>query len=369
MSYLDGVRRTLDDLAERSLRRYVRDAVPAGAIDFASNDYLGMARHPEVIAAWSRARRVGSGGSRLLSGAHPEHVALEADLAAWTGRERALLFSSGYLAAIGAIAGLAPFVEAAFSDGRNHACTIDALRLTKLPRTVHAHDAPPSAAARRVPSMLVTESIFGTTGTRSNIGEHVALLGTGDVLIVDEAHALGVAGPGGAGLCAPYGDPRIIVVGTLSKALGGAGGFVAGPADAIAYLATAARTFVFDTAPPPALASALRVSLNIVRGPHGERGRAAIRAHARRLVAELSAIGVRVAATDGPIVPIVIGDAATALAVGRELEARGIYAPAIRPPTVPRGESQLRVTLRSDHTGDDVRAFVHAMRSALATVR
>ncbi len=368
MSYLDRIRLTLDDLAERSLRREVRAGVPPDTIDFASNDYLGMASHPDVVAALREATRLGSGGSRLLSGAHSEHVALEADLAAWTRRERALLFSSGYLAVMGAIVALAPFVEAVASDERNHACAIDAVRLTKLPRRVHPHDAPPIPDAH-VATMYVTESLFGMTGTRVDIGARLRSLGQSDILVVDEAHALGVTGDAGAGLCAAHDDPRVVVIGTLSKALGGLGGFVAGPHDAIAYLATAARTFVFDTALPPAIAHAMRVSLNLVRGDEGERRRAHLRDLARTLVAELVAVGVNVSATDGPIVPIPIGDAAMALGIGRHLEACGIYAPAIRPPTVPRAQSQLRVTLRSDHTVGDVRAFADALASALATAR
>ena len=372
MSYLDRVRTTLDDLAERSLRRDVRAAVPPGTIDFASNDYLGLARHPRVVAALAGATRVGSGGARLLSGAHPEHVALEADLAAWTGREAALLFSSGYLAVLGAIVTLAPFVRAIASDERNHACAIDAARLTKVRRWVHAHDDPSTIASddgvndRREATMYVTESLFGMTGTRVDIGARVAMLGAGDVLVVDEAHALGIAGTRGAGLCAGHDDPRIVVVGTLSKALGGVGGFVAGPRVTIDYLASAARTFVFDTSLPPALASAVRVALELVRGDEGERRRAHVCELARVLHAELAAVGIETRPTDGPIVPIPIGDAAVALRVGKHLESCGIYAPAIRPPTVPPGEAQLRVTLRSDHSHDDVRAFARALASARA---
>lgn len=369
MSYLDRIRFTLDDLARRSLLRELRTAPPAGAIDFASNDYLALARHPEVVAAWGRATRVGSGGARLLSGAHPEHAALETEIAAWTGRERALLFSSGYLAAIGAIVALAPFAEHAYSDARNHACTIDALRLTKLSRSVHAHDSLPPTSQRRTPALIVTESLFGMSGTRVAIGERVASLGRDDILVVDEAHALGVVGIRGAGLCAGHQDPRVIVIGTLSKALGGAGGFVAGPADAIAYLSTAARTFIYDTAPPPGLASALRVALAIVCSDEGERRRARIGEHAQSLVALLADAGIAALPTQGPIVPIVIGEAAEALAIGRALETRGIYAPAIRPPTVPAAQAQLRVTLRSDHTSSDLRAFVAALIAARARPR
>ena len=320
MSYLDAVRAALASLEERSLRRSLRRTLPPGAIDLASNDYLGLARHPDVVAAFARASRVGSGGSRLLSGAHAEHAALEDELAAWTGREAALLFSSGYLAALGAIVTLAPVARHAYSHADNHACAIDALRLAKLPRTLYRGDALPPRATRETPALVVTESTFGMSGARADLHALVADLGEGDVAIVDEAHALGIVGPGGAGACAALADPRIVVVGTLSKALGGAGGFVAGPAEVIAFLATAARTFVFETAAPPALAAALRVSLALVRGDEGERRRTRLRANVATLRAALASHGIGVPQGDGPIVPLHVGDAAEALALGAALE-------------------------------------------------
>lgn len=365
MSYLARVETTLADLARRSLRRVVREALPEGALDFTSNDYLGLANDAAVVAALHGGTRLGSGGSRLLSGAHREHVALERELAAWTQRERALLFSSGYLAALGAIVTLAPFVERIRSDAQLHACGIDAIRLTRVPRTIYAHDGY-IAPRDGVPTMVVTESLFGMSGTRVDIAALLARLGPSDILVVDEAHALGVAGYRGAGLCEPHTDPRIVVIGTLSKALGGLGGFVAGPALAIDYLATAARAFMFDTSLPPAIASALNVSLGLARGEAGERARTRLNANVAVLVAALHARGIVVAATAGPIVPIVIGDAERAYALGAALEKRGIYAPAVRPPTVPAGASQIRVTVRADHGMDDLRAFADAFAAARA---
>ena len=364
MNYLDAVRTELAALGARNLRRVPRRALPSGAIDFASNDYLDVSRHPRVLAALRGAERAGSGGSRLLSGAHPEHAALERELADWTGREATLLFSSGYLAVLGAIVTLARFARHAYSNAENHACAIDALRLTKLPRSLFAHGALPPARARVAPALVVTESVFGMSGVRAEIGDLLAALGEHDVLIVDEAHALGVVGPGGAGACAGYADPRAIVISTLSKALGGAGGFVAGPAEVVALLATAARTFVFETAMPPALASAMRAAVEVVRGEEGEALRARLRENVATLHERLAALGVDVAPGTLPVVPVHAGDAAAALALGAALEAQGLYAPAIRPPTVPPGRAQVRVTVRAGHTRADLETLARALAAA-----
>lgn len=362
MTYLARVRAALDDLERRSLRREVRASAPHPR-DFSSNDYLGMSQHPEVLAAFRSATRVGSGGSRLLAGAHPEHAALEHDLASWLGRERAILFSSGYLAALGAIVSLAALADAVYSDAENHACIIDAIRLTKLERHVFPHDSIPRARDRKANALIVTESLFGMSAALADMGALVAGLGDGDILVVDEAHALGVLGAGGAGLCAPYDDPRIVVIGTLSKALGGAGGFVAGPTAVIELLGTSARTFMFDTAAPPALVTAMRVAVDRVRGDDGERRRTRLRENTERLRTGLADAGGRLGSRDVPIVPIVVGDTDEALAYARDLEVAGIFAPAIRPPTVPPGTARLRMTVRADHTADDVDALLAALAS------
>lgn len=399
VTYLDRVRAHLHELGAQALLRVPRRNVPGGALDFASNDYLGLGRDPRLIAAQRSASVAGSGGSRLLSGAHLEHAELEDALAAWTGRERALLFSSGYLAALGAIVTLAPFTQVAYSDALVHACAIDALRLTKLPRYVVPHGTLPARHERADAALIITESLFGMDGSLAPLDALVAALRCADVLVVDEAHALGVRGRHGAGLAASFADERVIIIGTLSKALGTAGGFVAGPRDAIALLASTARTFVFDTAAPPAVVAAACASLAIVRGREGDDLRNRLATNAERLRHGLCKLGFpsgelgfgigevglaadarddgSFAANDdsggrdaddktGAIVPLIVGSAGAALAFAGELEARGIFAPAIRPPTVPQGTARLRFVVRADHTDEQIDVLLEAL-AAVAT--
>ena len=372
MSYLRRVRAELAALDASERRRHVRAALPAGAVDFSSNDYLALSTAPEVLAASRSASRVGSGGSRLLGGAHADHAALERDLAAFVGRERALLFSSGFLAALGAVATLARTVDEAYSDERNHASLIDALRATRLHRHVHAHGTVPQRA-RPAPTaaLFVAESIYGMDGDALDVPAFVAALDVGDVALVDEAHALGVAGPGGAGLLRSYPDPRVVVLGTLSKAFGAAGGFIAGPAELIDLVQNVARTFVFDTAPALPVVRAARAALELVRAGDGRRE--ALAANASRMRAALHSDGTAFVLEPGahpsaPFVSIVLGHERTALAVARELEVRGYFAPAIRPPTVPPGTSRLRVTLRADHRTEEIDGFAAAFHSIVGSI-
>ncbi len=366
MSYLANVRARLDALRDTSLLRTVRASANDPARDFSSNDYLGMSRHPHVVAALRAASVAGSGGARLLAGAHAEHVALEVALAAWVGREAALVFSSGYLAALGAIGALAPHVAVAYSDERNHACAIDALRLTKLPRTIYPHRMLPQIAKRTSRALVVTETLFGMEGSRIDVAPLAASLGASDVLVVDEAHALGLEGKHGGGLARHVADERIVVIGTLSKALGTLGGFVAGPRDVISLLQNDARAFVFDTALPPAIAEAACFALALVAGAEGDTRRARVRTHAARVRTHLGALGLAASGEGGAIVPIVLGTPEAALAFSRALATFGIVAPAIRPPTVPRGESMIRLTLRADHTDADVTDLLAALTHARA---
>jgi 8-amino-7-oxononanoate synthase len=375
-AYLARARAALDDLGERALRRRVRVALPADAIDFSSNDYLGLARDPRVVAALSRASRVASGGARLLGGAHVAHAALEEELASFVRRERALLFSSGYLAALGGIGTLATLVARVVSDASIHACLIDGIRLVKIPRAIvpHGELAGFDFARESGGTLAVTESLYGMDGDAPDLAGLIEALGPNDVAFVDEAHSLGVAGPRGAGLCASFDDERIVVFGTLSKALGAAGGFIAGPREIVELAQSIARGFIFDTSAPPALVEAARAALAVARSDEGEALRERLRANVARVRAGLASfarpVDVAVAHTHAhehaPIVPLVIGDAADTLALGAELEARGIFAPAIRPPTVPHGTSRLRITVRADHEAFEIDRLIAILGEALS---
>ena len=360
MSVRERFRAELERLEVAGLRRVPRVALPPGTIDFASNDYLGLRRDPRVLAALHGADVTGSGGSRLLGGAAQEHADLEAELAEWLGRERALLFSSGYLAMLGVVTTLGRFVEVAYSDALVHACAIDALRLLKIPRRILPHATVAVRPTHDGAALIVTESVFGMDGTRAPLPEIAAALHDDDVLVIDEAHALGVVGEGGAGLGRALRDDRVVVVGTLSKAFGSAGGFVAGPTEAIALLATAARTFIYDTAAPPAQSAAARAALAILRSREGNERRARLHANAVAVRASLRGLGFAPSG-EGPIVPVIVGAANDALAMAAALEARGIFAPAIRPPTVPPGTARLRITIRADHTDADLAALLDAI--------
>jgi 8-amino-7-oxononanoate synthase len=346
-TYLLRIERRLSEIAAADRLRHVQPQRPRDAIDFSSNDYLGLSTDPQVVQAFRNASRVGSGGARLLGGRHREHSLLEEELAAWLGRERVLLFSSGYLAALGAIAALGSVVDTIYSDERNHASLIDGIRATGLAREIYPHAQLPPPGLRCAPALIVSESLFSMDGDMIDVHEMLGRLGDDDVLLLDEAHALGVRGVQGAGLAGGIDDPRIVVLGTLSKALGGLGGFIAGPERAIELLVNTARTFIFDTALPPALALAARIALVIAR--KADDRRAHLDELAARLRDRLIAGGACVAGDwNAPIVPVILGGERRAMDVAARLLQQRSYAPAVRPPTVPPGTSRLRISLRSD---------------------
>ena len=367
MSYLDRAASLLDQIRAQGRYRAVRLREPtAGFVDFSSNDYLALAKDPQVVEAFRRATRVGSGGSRLLGGGHREHSLLEEELAPWLGRERALLFSSGYHAALGAISVLARTVDCIYSDALNHASLIDGIRGTHVERIVFAHGALPPRAQRREPALIVTESLFSMDGDAAPLQAMLADLGERDVLLIDEAHALGVLGAHGAGLACELGDdPRVVVMGTLSKSFGAHGGFVAGPALLTDLLVNAARSFIFDTALPPAIALAARVALVLIR--EGEDRRAHLHDTVRHLRAGLRSLGIPAIDDPSPIVPVVLGSEERALAMAHRLEERRIHAPAIRPPTVPAGSSRLRLSVRADHQREHVDLLVGTLQECIVT--
>ncbi len=234
MTYLNRAETLLNDIRAKRRYRELPERQLSNVIDFSSNDYLGLAKEPQVVEALKRASRVASGGARLLAGRHRELSLLEDELASWLGRERALLFSSGYHAAVGAIPVLARCVDSIVSDRLNHASLIDGIRLAPVPHAIYDHVTIPLANDR--PTCVVSETIFSMEGDAVDPRALLADLGSGGVLLLDEAHALGVVGAKGAGLARDLDDPRVVVLGTLSKALGALGGFIAGPAPVIELL-------------------------------------------------------------------------------------------------------------------------------------
>lgn len=332
-------------------------------VNFTSNDYLGLARDPRVVGAAADAARdhgASVSASRLLCGSTPLHDRLERRLAALKGREAALLYSSGYLANLGVLTALARPGDAIFSDALNHASIIDGCRLSGARTTVYRHGdadhlAELLAASRADRRLIVSETVFSMDGDVAPLAALAALARRHDAaLVLDEAHATGVLGPGGEGALARDGiDPRgIVVVGTLSKALASAGGFVAADAAVVDYLVNRSRPFIFNTAPTPASVGAALAALDVVAA-EPER-RESLHALAARLRDGLVAAGHPPSRSETPIVPLLLGDAETALAAERRLREAGALARAIRPPTVPEGTARIRFNLMAIHDEADV---------------
>lgn len=332
-------------------------------VDVCSNDYLGYARSGvsrETILEASR-HAAGSGGSRLISGTHPVHLALEEALADWVGLPSALLSSSGYAANVGCIAALAGEGDVVLSDALNHASLIDGCRLSRAAVVVYPHlDA--TALAKelaRLPrtgrTWVLTESYFSMDGDTPDLPALRRLCDeAGARLIVDEAHALGVFGSDGAGLCSRAGIAPDVLVGTLGKAIGTQGAFVAGATVLRTWLWNRARSFVFSTAPSPLLSALTLDRLTAVRRDDEARSRLA--ENAATLREDLRRRGVPVVpGSHGPIVPVILGENPRATAAASALAAHGYRALAIRPPTVPEGTSRLRVTLSANLSAGQLR--------------
>jgi 8-amino-7-oxononanoate synthase len=353
---------------------YVRLADGRRLIDVSSNDYLGLALHPAVTArAADYALRLGAGSaaSRLVSGTLPEHLAVEARLAAFKGCEAALLFASGYQAnasVLPALIGLMTGPVKVFADRLNHASLHAGLTQAGARQIRFRHNEldhldrllaqPEHQGAMR---LIVTESVFSMDGDRADLEALLALAERHDaILYVDEAHATGVLGPRGAGLCAalPKGAPAV-VMGTLGKALGGFGAYVAGPQALIDALVQTCGGFIYSTAPPPAVLGALDAALDLVPGMDAERAR--LLAAADRVRSAAAARGLDTFGSSTQIVPIGLGSEDRALAAMAQLEARGLLAIAIRPPTVPEGSSRLRLTLSAAHGDDAIDQLVSAI--------
>jgi 8-amino-7-oxononanoate synthase len=371
-------------LDESGLLRTLR--APSG-IDLASNDYLGLANHPRIrqrlIDAVAR-EGVGSTGSRLLRGERETFRAVEARFARFKGTDRSLYFSSGYLANLAVMTTFAEAGDVMISDERNHASLIDGIRLSPARREIFAHNdvaamrrAIESAGRARDPSsgrlraesrgecFVVVESLFSMDGDEAPLADYAEICeATGAHLIVDEAHAVGVYGERGSGLIEEQGvgDRVFLSVNTAGKALGVSGAFIAGPAWAIDYVIQRARPFIFSTAPPPALASALDVSLDLVE--EEPQRRAALRKCAATLRARLLAAGIPVAPGTSHIVPVLIGGNDAAVAVADAMQADGFDVRAIRPPSVPPGTARLRISVNVNLTDDVIERCVASLASA-----
>lgn len=362
----------LADLRSRSLLRTMR---PPSGIDLSSNDYLNLSSHPRVCAALvAGVRREGCGstGSRLLRGDREVFAAVEERFARFKGTDRALFFSSGYLANLAVLTGLTESGDEIFSDERNHASLIDGIRLSRARAVVCPHNSVDGVAGLFEQSpcegvrFVVIESLYGMDGDRARLADYAALCrSTGAVLIVDEAHAVGIFGERGSGLIEEAGldANRCISINTAGKALGVGGAFVAGPAWAVEYLIQRARPFVFSTAPPPALADAVLASLAIMLDEPARRS--TLLSRASYLRSRLRAEGIDVPDDVSQIVPLVIGDNERAVSVAREIQAEGFDVRAIRPPTVPAGTARLRISVNASLSEATLDRFVHVAKAAV----
>jgi 8-amino-7-oxononanoate synthase len=318
-----------------------------------SNNYLGLATRPEVVEAAARAARdygAGAGASRLISGSLRLHAALEEELAAFKGTEAALLFNSGYHANVGVISTLVGREDAVFSDELNHASIIDGCRLSRARVVVypHADSAALADLLARTPArrkLIVTDSVFSMDGDRAPLREICELAERhGAWVMVDEAHATGVLGRRGAGLVEELGlEGRVDVqMGTLGKALGSFGAYVAGSRPLIDWLANRARSFVFTTALPPAAVGAARAALHLLQAEPELRVR--LHENAQRLWELLRAVGADVPRQASHILPVLVGEERRTMELSEGLLREGVWVQGIRPPTVPPGSSRLRVT-------------------------
>ncbi|MGC9667404.1 8-amino-7-oxononanoate synthase [Planosporangium sp. 12N6] len=360
--WLDTLTHQAVQREQAGLRRELRPHGPAdGVVDLAGNDYLGLARHPEVVeavVAAVRAYGLGATGSRLVRGSTSAHGELETGLAEWLGTPTALVYSSGYLANLGAVRALAGPGTLIVSDAHNHASLVDGCRLARATGrdgvqtvvTPHAD----VAAVRAVlaahpgrPAVVVTESVFSVDGDLAPLRElHDACRERGALLLVDDAHGVGVLGPHGAGGVAAAGlagEPDVVVTATLSKAFGAAGGVVAGPDELRRHLVDTGRTFIYDTAPPPAVAAGAAAALRLLRT--GDALRAELADRAGYATARLRAAGLEVPTPAGGVLSVTAPGPEQAFAWAAACRERGVAVGCFRPPSTPDGRSRLRLTI------------------------
>lgn len=361
---------------QAGLRRELRTR-PAVAteLDLASNDYLGLSQHPEVLDGGIEALRTwgaGAGGSRLVTGNTELHEEFETALATFVGAESALVFSSGYTANLGAVVALSGPGSLLVSDALTHASLVDACRLSRARVTVTPHldvDAVDAALSSRTEdrAVVLTESVFSTDGVLAPLRElHAVCRRHGALLLVDEAHGLGVRGPGGQGLLYESGlagAPDVVMTTTLSKALGSQGGVVLGPEPIRAHLIDAARPFIFDTGLAPAAVGAASAALRVLIA-EPQRAQAVLN-HA----AELARISGDTAVPDSAVVSVILGEPEVAVAAAAACLDRGVRVGCFRPPTVPEGTSRLRLTARASLTADEMDLARQVLTEVLSEAR
>lgn len=374
------LQQTLDERAEQGLRRLRRTLAspqsPNIVVDgkpylsFCSNDYLGLAAHPGLIAALQQGAAqwgVGAGAAHLVSGHFEPHHQLEQQLAAFVGKPEALLFSTGYMANIGIVQALAGKGDTVFADKLNHASLNDAMQLSRAHVQRYRHNDLAQLAQQlersdSVRKLIITDAVFSMEGDLARLPELLALCERHDAwLLVDDAHGFGVLGEQGRGTLSHFDirSPRIVYMATLGKAAGVFGAFVAAESTVIETLVNHARSYVYTTATPPALAVVLQDSLRLIA--QGEALRVHLRALIKKLRTGLSDLPWPLMLSDTAIQPLLIGDSKQALALSEGLRERGLWVAAIRPPTVPQGTARLRITLSAAHTETDVEKLIGAL--------
>jgi len=381
MGFQTQIREALSELdAAGLLRRPLQISGPQGpevdidgqrVLCFCSNNYLGLADHPALVDALASAQGegVGAAASRLISGTMDAHRDAEAAYADFLGTPAAVLFSTGYAANVGTVQALAGTGDIIFSDALNHASLIDGCRLSRANVRVYAHrnvDHLGSLLREHRPragrALIITDSLFSMDGVIAPLREIAELARSFDAgLMVDEAHALGVFGPNGRGLSAELGIQPDVVVGTLGKAFGVAGAFVAASEEVVSLIRNRARSFVYSTAPPPMLARAAIEALRLVH--EADDARHALLENASELRSQLRALGFDIPSENSQILPVLIGENNRTMQLSAELLDKGVFVQGIRPPTVPEGTARLRLTPMATHRPEHIERAIDAFAS------
>jgi len=345
-------------------------------VNFSSNDYLGLANNPKVKKAYLTAAEkfgVGSGSAHLICGHSSEHHALEEELADFTGRERALVFSTGYMANLGAISALVGKGDAVFQDKLNHASLLDGGKLSEAKQRRYLHNnterlqqlLKQSEAKKK---LIISDGVFSMDGDTANLTELATLAEQHDAaLMIDDAHGIGVLGKKGAGLVEQQGlnqQQVPILMATLGKALGTAGAFIAGSEELIEFLIQRARPYIYTTAPPPAVMAATRASLQLCQQETWRRDK--LQQLIRHFRMQADQLGLTLLDSNTPIQPIIIADNEKAMKASESLFGEGFLVTAIRSPTVPKGSERLRITLTAEHSEEQIDGLLESLADALS---